>query len=270
MAGDEGGIGGIGGITPAGVSIAARRRRQRELVEQTRRRRRSYLVLSDQLPEPTEQTETEIHTLQKDFLNEVVSATSGATEVEVTFDADGGMRFYAPHDAKASITINSTVGNPAATVSSTTLTNLYSYTVPANTCAVGDKLRLELFIVVTQNSGGAQNVRLKLLGTAGTWHESAGSFANDADPYGVRLTIDLAYIASGAQIMSLSMQTASAAASATGWGNWAGVAFNGSGFKATSETETSPMAFTVQMKFDTSATSSSINLYSAHLIRVPA
>lgn len=263
--GDEGGI---GGISPGAASYVARRRHQRALVEQTKKRRRSYLVLSDQPTTPPSSSETEVHTLQADFVTTAVSQPAGSQEVTTVFDADGGMRFYT--SGGTSLTLDQATGNPLATVASTTLTNLYSFTVPANTCAAGDKLRLELFLVVTQNSGSAQNVRLKLLGTAGTWHESAGSFANDADPYGVRLTIDLMYLATGAQIMSFSMQTSSASASATGWGNWAGVQFNGGGFKTTAETETASMAFTVQMRFDTSAASSSINLYSATLTKIGA
>lgn len=91
--GDEGGIGGI--PAPSG-GVLRRRQQQRAAAASVARRRRSAAVQSGELEAPVEQTETEIHTLQKDFLNEVVSATSGATEVEVTFDADGGMRFYVP------------------------------------------------------------------------------------------------------------------------------------------------------------------------------
>jgi len=265
MAGDDG-EGGIGGL-PASTSVVLRRRAQRRAIEAALlRRRRAAIVISGEASGPIEQDETEKHVLQVDFLNVVDAASDGTAEVEVTRDADGGMRFY----AGPSGVLHSEVGAPVRTIASTTLTNLYSFTVPASTCAAGDKLRLELFFTVYQNSGSAQNVRLKLLGTAGTWHESAISMPNDADPYGVRVTIDLLYLGSSSQIMSFHSVASTAAASATGWGGWGGSQLNGSGFKTTSENQAADMAFTVQMRFDTSVVSSSINLYSAFLVRTPA
>lgn len=88
--------GGIGGITPASASLAARRRRQIDVLEEQRKRRRRFLVLSDQLATPPEQSETEIHTLQSDFVTTAVSAPAGSAEVQTVFDADGGMQFYVP------------------------------------------------------------------------------------------------------------------------------------------------------------------------------
>lgn len=96
MAGSDG-EGGIGGITPPGASSAARRRQQqRQQVQRQQLRRRRFLVLSDQLSAPVEQTETEVHTLRKDFLTTAVSAPGGSAEVQTVFDADGGMQFYVP------------------------------------------------------------------------------------------------------------------------------------------------------------------------------
>lgn len=54
--------------------------------------KRRYLVSTPS--EPTASSGNEVVVLQKDFLNVVDEPSMGAVEVEVVFDADGGIRLY--------------------------------------------------------------------------------------------------------------------------------------------------------------------------------
>jgi hypothetical protein len=96
--------GGIGGVDPGGDSVARGRSLAHKAIEQRRQfdaarvamqRRLRLAPIGAAAAGPTiEATTTEEHVLQDDFLNVVGSATGGYTEVEVTRDADAGMRFY--------------------------------------------------------------------------------------------------------------------------------------------------------------------------------
>ena len=192
----------------------------------------------------------------------------------VTLAADGGTTastVVQATDSRLKITVlDQAAGNPLATVSSTTLTDLYSFTVPADTFAAGDKLRLELVGTIVQNNGSTQSVRFKLAGTAGTWYESAANFSNSSIPQGFKMVVDLDYKTASAQNLFGSFLASTYGAAATGYGYLSSTAAVGAFYNAPAESATASMTLTVQTKFDGSATSSSINLYSATLTRIAA
>ena len=218
--------------------------------------------------------------LQLYFLN-VGTDTSGS-EVRVTRDSDHGMRFYADAVADGAITTakiaddavteaklanthvlraDRQVGNPYATVQSTTLTQWYSFTIPAGTLATRN-VRVFAHGTLKQNSGSAQNFRavVRLGGT--DIHEAAGSISDDADDAVWRMEAELGYRAAGAQFLSGTWRVSGQYDSAAGISNILRITKDGVwGNDAVAKTDSGDLALSFHQKWDTSTTNSDFKVY---------
>lgn len=76
-------------------SVGRRRDTLFRVAHDANQRRRPLAPIGLPASAPSATTTIEKHVLQKDFYNIVGSATGGYSEVEVTMDADGKLRFWA-------------------------------------------------------------------------------------------------------------------------------------------------------------------------------
>ena len=153
-------------------------------------------------------------------------------------------------------------GNPYATLSTTTITQWYSFTVPANTLATRN-VRVLAHGTLKQNSGSGQNFRavVRLGGT--DIHEAAGSIADDADDAIWRMELELSYRANRNQFVSGTWRVSGQYNSTDGISNIFGITKDGIwGNDAVTENDTGDLALSFHQKWDTSTTSSDFKVYS--------
>jgi len=153
------------------------------------------------------------------------------------------------------------VGNPYATLSTTTITQWYSFTIPGDTLATRS-VRVLAHGTLKQNSGSAQNFRavVRLGGT--DIHEAAGSISDDADDAIWRMELELSYRANRNQFVSGTWRVSGQYNSADGISNIFGITKDGIwGNDAVGQNDTGDLALSFHQKWDTSTTSSDFKVY---------
>ena len=154
------------------------------------------------------------------------------------------------------------VGNPYATLSTTTITQWYSLTIPGGTLATRN-VRVVAHGTLKQNSGSAQNFRavVRLGGT--DIHEAAGSISDDADDAIWRMELELSYRANRNQFVSGTWRVSGQYNSSDGISNIFGITKDGIwGNDAIGQNDTGDLALSFHQKWDTSTTSSDFKVYS--------
>ena len=154
------------------------------------------------------------------------------------------------------------VGNPYATLSTTTITQWYSFTIPGGTLATRN-VRVLAHGTLKQNSGSAQNFRavVRLGGT--DIHEAAGSISDDADDAIWRMELELSYRANRNQFVSGTWRVSGQYNSADGISNIFGITKDGIwGNDAVGQNDTGDLALSFHQKWDTSTTNSDFKVYS--------
>lgn len=165
--------------------------------------------------------------------------------------------------------LESAYGNPILDIATTTPTNAYSVTIPANTLP-GSKVMVRIMGYVVQNSGAAQNVSIviKLGGT--TYYYGGGSWTNSANPQLFTIEVTLAPRTTGGQFLFCDLGGSAATTASTGYGNPGTNGCDGFfGNHTVAKDETTSLALDVQMCFQTSATSSQIRIYGTETKLVP-
>ena len=153
------------------------------------------------------------------------------------------------------------VGNPYATLSTTTITQWYSFTIPGGTLATRN-VRVVAHGTLKQNSGSSQNFRavIRLGGT--DIHEAAGSISDDADDAVWRMELELSYRANRAQFISGTWRVSGQYNSSDGISNIFGITKDGIwGNDAVTQNDTGDLALSFHQKWDTSTTSSDFKVY---------
>ncbi len=153
-------------------------------------------------------------------------------------------------------------GNPYANLSTTTITQWYSFTVPANKLA-SRNVRVLAHGTLKQNSGSSQNFRavVRLGGT--DIHEASGSVSDDADDAIWRMELELSYRANRAQFISGTWRVSGQYNSSDGISNIFGITKDGVwGNDAVTQNDTGDLALTFHQKWDTSTTNSDFKVYS--------
>jgi len=184
-------------------------------------------------------------------------ASNAVTTAKITDDAVTEAKLANTHVLRA----DRQVGNPYATVQSTSLTQWYSFTIPAGTLATRN-VRVFAHGTLKQNSGSSQNFRavVRLGGT--DIHEAAGSIADDADDAVWRMEAELGYRASGAQFLSGTWRVSGQYNSADGISNIFGITKDGVwGNDAVAKSDDSDLAFAFLQKWDTSRSNSDFKVY---------
>lgn len=157
------------------------------------------------------------------------------------------------------------VGDPYASLSTTSLTQYYSFTIPGGTLATRT-VRVHAHGTMKNNSGSSQNFRhvVRLAGV--DMHEAAGSIANDADQIVWIMRMDLSFRAAGAQFLSGEWRVSSASTSADGISNIFGMHRDGTwGNNAVAQTDSGDLALTFHQKWDTSTTNSEYKVYAINV-----
>lgn len=189
--------GGTGGFEPSdSVFVAERRRRRNEesIRDHMRRSRKRIMRVFGRVTEGpiVATTANERHVLQKDFLGVVgTSPTDGAREVEVTRDADAGMRFYL---AGVPYLMTSEAGDPLADVgaSSTAENSIVVATMPAEMLGNrGAVFRLKLIGEMLQNSGANNTFRFRVKIGSTTAYDYSAVMPNSATrtPLGFEIVV---------------------------------------------------------------------------------
>lgn len=219
---------------------------------------------------PDESSSAQEIVLQKDFLN-VTSAPTNGSEVAVTRDADGGMRFYA---AGTTIRVlSSEAGNPVRTIgaSSTSEQTFCTMTVPANTLGTTGKCVLELVGDITNNSGAGNNYRLKVKFGSTTAYDKTSSFSTGTQPRPLVMRVHLCALGSASlQRLTTELYHGYLLTATVGNGDWGD--FNGRAFTmqgSASEVSTSDLALAVTVQNDVSSANIYWRLYSAKLVYYP-
>ena len=157
------------------------------------------------------------------------------------------------------------VGNPYASLSTTTLTQYYSLTIPGGTLATRT-VRVHAHGTMKQNSGSSQNFRHVVRLGGVDMHEAAGSIADDADQIVWIMRLDLSYRANGAQFLSGEWRVSSASTSADGISNVFGMHRDGTwGNNAVAQTDSGDLALTFLQRWDTSTTNSEYKVYAINV-----
>ena len=152
-------------------------------------------------------------------------------------------------------------GNPYASLSTTTITQWYSFTIPGGTLATRN-VRVVAHGTLKQNSGSDQNFRavVRLGGT--DVHEAAGSITNDADDAIWRMELELSYRANRNQFVSGTWRVSGQYNSADGISNVFGITKDGVwGNDAVGQNDTGDLALSFHQKWDTSTTNSDFKVY---------
>lgn len=262
----------VGGETrsTAGRNLLLRRRGQFEAAR-SQFHRLLYGALAT--PATSSSSATEKVALQKDFLN-VTTEPTNSTEVTVTRDADGGMRFYAAGSTVR--VLASEGGNPVRTIgaSSTAEQTLCTVTVPANTLGTSGKCVLELVGDITNNSGGANSYQLKIKYGAATAYDKTSSFSTGTQPRPLVMRVHLCAAGSVAlQRVTAELYHGYLLTATTGNGDWGD--FNGRAFTmqgpsaALSQDSTTDLALAVTVQNSVNNANIYWRLYSAKLVYYP-
>ena len=157
------------------------------------------------------------------------------------------------------------VGDPYANLSTTTLTQYYSFTIPGGTLATRT-VRVHAHGTMKNNSGSSQNFRHVVRLGGVDMHEAAGSIADDADQIIWIMRLDLSYRANGAQFLSGEWRVSSASTSADGISNIFGMHRDGTwGNNAVAQTDSGDLALTFHQRWDTSTTNSEYKVYAINV-----
>ena len=157
------------------------------------------------------------------------------------------------------------VGDPYASLSTTTLTQYYSFTVPGGTLATRT-VRVHAHGTMKNNSGSSQNFRHVVRLGGVDMHEAAGSIADDADQIIWIMRLDLSYRADGAQFLSGEWRVSSASTSSDGISNIFGMHRDGTwGNNAVAQTDSGDLALTFHQRWDTSTTNSEYKVYAINV-----
>jgi hypothetical protein len=150
-------------------------------------------------------------------------------------------------------------GNPYVTQSTTTLTQFYGYTIPADTMP-GRTIRVTLLGEMKQNSGSAQNMEFAVTLGGTEYCRSQTSISNNSADVMFRAVIEVSYRAAGQQQITGSLRVSSGS-SATGVGNIGGVAKDGFfGNPNGTEDETTALVLGFEQRFVTSAVLCNFNI----------
>ena len=157
------------------------------------------------------------------------------------------------------------VGDPYANLSTTTLTQYYSFTVPGGTLATRT-VRVHAHGTMKNNSGSSQNFRHVVRLGGVDMHEAAGSIADDADQIIWIMRLDLSYRAAGAQFLSGEWRVSSASTASDGISNIFGMHRDGTwGNNAVAQTDSGDLALTFHQRWDTSTSNSEYKVYAINV-----
>lgn len=157
------------------------------------------------------------------------------------------------------------VGNPYATVQSTSLTQYYSFTIPGGTLATRT-VRVHAHGTMKNNSGAQQNFQHVVRLGGVDMHEAAGSIADDADQIIWIMRLDLSYRASGAQFLSGEWRVSAAATASDGISNVFGMHRDGTwGNNAVAQSDDGDLALTFLQRWQTSRTNSEFKVYAINV-----
>mgnify|MGYP003108499951 CR=1 FL=1 len=157
------------------------------------------------------------------------------------------------------------VGDPYASLSTTSLTQYYSFAIPGGTLATRT-VRVHAHGTMKNNSGSQQNFKHVIRLGGVDMHEASGSIANDADQIVWIMRMDLSFRAAGAQFLSGEWRVSSASTSADGISNIFGMHRDGTwGNNAVAQTDSGDLALTFHQKWDTSATNSEYKVYAINV-----
>lgn len=157
------------------------------------------------------------------------------------------------------------VGNPYANLSTTTLTQYYSLTIPGGTLATRT-VRVHAHGTMKNNSGSSQNFRHVVRLGGVDMHEAAGSIADDADQIIWIMRLDLSYRAAGAQFLSGEWRVSSASTASDGISNIFGMHRDGTwGNNAVAQTDSGDLALTFHQRWDTSTSNSEYKVYAINV-----
>jgi len=185
-------------------------------------------------------------------------ATNAVSTVKIADDAVTEAKLANTHVLRA----DRQVGNPYATLSTTTITQWYSFTIPGGTLATRN-VRVLAHGTLKQNSGSSQDFRavVRLGGT--DIHEAAGSISDDADDAIWRMELELSYRANRNQFVSGTWRVSGQYNSADGISNIFGITKDGIwGNDAVGQNDTGDLALSFHQKWDTSTTNSDFKVYS--------
>jgi len=185
-------------------------------------------------------------------------ATNAVSTVKIADDAVTEAKLANTHVLRA----DRQVGNPYATLSTTTITQWYSLTIPGGTLATRN-VRVLAHGTLKQNSGSSQDFRavVRLGGT--DIHEAAGSISDDSDDAIWRMELELSYRANRNQFVSGTWRVSGQYNSADGISNIFGITKDGIwGNDAVGQNDTGDLALSFHQKWDTSTTNSDFKVYS--------
>ena len=167
---------------------------------------------------------------------------------------------------KCPAVLNSESGNPVRSVTSTSYSNLYSWTIPASTFAVGDVLQLRMWGTHKNGSGSTQNMKGQVVLGATTHASGQASVSSDVTyDRPLLVEVDVCFLATGVQHIYF---RAMAGENLSTGGRWVTSARDGISYATAAEDETASISFAVQVALG-SATDSYYRLHSAKLTRVP-
>lgn len=157
------------------------------------------------------------------------------------------------------------VGDPYASLSTTSLTEYYSLTIPGGTLA-NRTVRVHAHGTMKNNSGGTQNFQHVVRLGGVDMHEAAGSIANDADQIVWIMRMDLSFRAAGAQFLSGEWRVSSASTASDGISNVFGMHRDGTwGNNAVAQTDSGDLALTFAQRWQTSTTNSEFKVYAINV-----
>ena len=157
------------------------------------------------------------------------------------------------------------VGDPYASLQTTSLTQYYSFTIPGGTLATRT-VRVHAHGTMKQNSGSTQNFKHVVRLGGVDMHEASGSIANDADQIVWIMRMDLSFRAAGAQFLSGEWRVSSASNSADGISNIFGMHRDGTwGNNAVAQTDSGDLALTFHQNWATSRTNCEYKVYAINV-----
>ena len=157
------------------------------------------------------------------------------------------------------------VGDPYASLSTTSLTQYYSFTIPGGTLATRT-VRVHAHGTMKNNSGSSQNFQHVVRLGGVDMHEAAGSINNDADQIIWIMRMDLSFRAAGAQFLSGEWRVSSASTAADGISNVFGMHRDGTwGNNAVAQTDSGDLALTFAQRWQTSTTNSEFKVYAINV-----
>ena len=157
------------------------------------------------------------------------------------------------------------VGNPYASLQTTSLTQYYSFTIPGGTLA-NRTVRVHAHGTMKNNSGSTQNFQHVVRLGGVDMHEAAGSINNDADQIIWIMRMDLSFRASGAQFLSGEWRVSSASTASDGISNVFGMHRDGTwGNNAVAQTDDGDLALTFLQRWQTSRTNSEFKVYAINV-----